>query len=183
MSTDFATYCIKVVSKFLKKDILYQDFFNAVNAALQELENAINELKGNFFFDSMTDEAVIFMEKFMKITPLSSQTIENRRETVRAKWRSSGHNCIELLQKVCDCWKNGEIEADFVNKKIQIKFVGQYGIPDDLNALKNALEEVKPAHLAYVIVYKYLLKKNIHHTLTKAQMQTYKKHQYCNVGI
>lgn len=180
--TDFSTYCLKVVGKFLKKDILYQDFFGAVNSALQELENSFDELKGNFFFDTMTAEAVVFMEKLIKITPFNSQTLENRRDAIRAKWRSSGHNSITLIRNVCDSWKNGEIEADFINGKIQIKFTGIYGIPDDMTALLNAINEIKPTHLAYYIIYKYLLKRNIHNVLTKKQMQTYKKNQYMGVN-
>ena len=178
MTTDFATYCLKVVSKFLKKDILYQDFFNAVNAALTDLENAINELKGNFFFNTMTAEAVRFMEKLLKITPTNSQTLENRQDAIRAKWRSSGHNSITLIRNVCDSWKRGEIEADFINGKIQIKFVGEYGIPADLDALINAINEVKPSHLAYVLLYKYLLIKDIHKVKTITQMETITLNQF-----
>jgi len=172
MTTDFATYCLKVVSKFLKKDVLYQDFFNAVNSALADLENAINELKDDFFFNTMTLDAVVFMEKLLKITPFQSQTLENRQDAIRAKWRSSGHNSIILIRNVCESWKRGEIEADFINGKIQIKFVGEYGIPDDMTALINAINEIKPAHLAYFIIYKYLLIKDIHEVKTINQMQT-----------
>ena len=96
---------------------------------------------------------------------------------------SNGHNEIKLIQKICDSWKNGEIEADFVDGKIQIQFIGSFGIPSDLDSLKESIEEIKPAHLPIAWLYRYLLKKEIHHVLAKAQMQTYKKHQFCNCKI
>jgi hypothetical protein len=87
------------------------------------------------------------------------------------------------LQRVCNSWKNGEIVVDFIGGKITLTFVASYGIPSDLDALKASIEEVKPAHIPFAYVIKYLLKKEIHHVITKAEMQTYKKHQYCNVKI
>lgn len=169
--TDYKTKLSKVVSKFLKRDILFQDFFKAVDYVLNELETAITTTKNNFFFDKMNDDAVLFMEKLLKITPTSTQTLENRRDMIRAKWRSNGHNCIELIQNVCNAWKNGEVEADFVGGKIQLKFVGEYGVPEDLQALINAVNVVKPSHIAYYCLYKYLLIENIHEVLTIEEME------------
>lgn len=176
--TDFADYCLKVVSKFLKRDVLYQDFFHAVNFSLQELETEMNELKRNFFFNTMTADAVLFMETLLKITPINSQTLDNRRDAIRAKWRSSGHNCIKLIQNVCESWQNGEAEANFINGKIHIKFLNAIGVPDNLSALVNAINTVKPAHLAYYLIFRFLKKKEIHGILTKKEMQLYKKNQY-----
>ena len=169
--SDYKNKLLKVVSKFLKKDIMYQDFFKAVDFALNEMEKAITTTKNNFFFDKMNDDAVLFMEKLLKITPTSTQTLENRRDMIRARWRSNGHNCIELIQNVCNAWKNGEVEADFVGGKIQLKFVGEYGVPEDLDALKDAVSEIKPSHIVYYCLFKYLLIENIHEVKTIEEME------------
>ena len=76
-----------------------------------------------------------------------------------------------MIQRVCDAWKNGEVEVDFVNGKIQIQFVGSFGIPSDLDSLKDSVEEIKPAHLDYLILFKYLLIENIHEVKTIEEMQ------------
>ena len=55
---------------------------------------------------------------------------------------------------------------DFKNGKIQITFVGSFGVPDDLDSLKLAIGEVKPAHIGFEIIYKYLLIENIHEVMT-----------------
>lgn len=168
--SDYKTKLIKVVSKFLKRDILFQDFFKAVDYVLNEIETAITETKNNFFFDTMTADAVLFMEKLLKIIPTNTQTLENRRDVIRAKWRSNGHNCIVLIQNICNAWKNGEVEADFIGGKIQLKFVGEYGVPDDLEALKEAVSSIKPSHIAYYCLFKYLLIENIHEVKTIEEM-------------
>lgn len=163
--------CLKAVSKFLKKDVVFKDFIKAVCLALEDAENAITETKNNFFFDKMNLKAVLFMENLLKITPTSTQTLDNRRDVIRAKWRSYGHNSILLIQNVCNAWKNGEVEADFINGKIQLKFVGEYGVPDDLDALKDAVSEIKPSHIAYYCLFKYLLIENIHEVKTIEEME------------
>ena len=64
-------------------------------------------------------------------------------------------------------------------------FGGQvfYGVPSDLDALKESIEDVKNARLPLIWVYRYLIKREIHNKMTKLQMQTYKKGQYCKMGI
>lgn len=165
--------CLKSVSKFLKKDIVFKDFIKAVCLALEDAENAITETKNNFFFDKMNLKAVLFMEKLLKITPTKTQTLDNRRDVVRAKWRSYGHNSISLIQNVCNSWKNGEVEADFVGGKIQLKFIGEYGVPEDLQALIDAINVIKPSHLAYYLIYKYLLIEDIHEVMPIEELETH----------
>lgn len=169
--TDYFNYTLKVVSKFLKKDILFRDFVKVVSLAIEDLDKAATETKNNFYFNKMTLNAVIFMEKLLKITPTNTQTLENRQDMIRARWRGYGHNSIKLIQMVCNAWKNGEVEADFVGGKIQLKFVGEYGVPDDLDALKDAVSEIKPSHIAYYCLFKYLLIENIHEVKTIEEME------------
>ena len=163
--TDYFNYTLKVVSKFLKKDILFRDFAKAVCLAIEDLDKAATETKNNFYFDKMTLNAVIFMEKLLKIIPKATQTLDNR--------RGYGHNSIKLIQIVCEAWKNGEVEADFINGKIQLKFIGEYGIPEDLQALIDAINIIKPSHLAYYLVYKYLLIEDIHEVMPIEELETH----------
>ena len=76
-----------------------------------------------------------------------------------------------FLQAICDSWKNGEIDVFFINGRIQIKFVGKYGVPSDLNLLKIELNKSKPAHLAMDYLFRYLLIKNIHNVMTINELQ------------
>lgn len=174
---------INLINVAYRQDEFVNDFTGAVATVMNTIIAFCQSVHDNIFFDSLDNEGVEWWENMLAIIPLSSQTISDRRSKIQAKWLSKNHNDIELLQRVCDAWKNGEVEVGFVGGKITIEFVGGLGVPADLDSLKESIDEIKPAHLPYVLYFKYLLKKNIHHVLTKSEMETYKKSVYCNVGV
>lgn len=151
-----------------------QMLVNAIALVLTQIDTKLSEVYLNFFFTSLTLDGVEYFENLLKITPTQSQTLDDRRSVIRAKWLSKNHSSIGLIQIVCDAWKNGEVVADFAGGKLQIKFVGEYGVPEDLNALTSAINEIKPAHIPFVLLYKYLLIKDIHQVKTIAQMELIK---------
>ena len=59
----------------------------------------------------------------------STGTLEERRTALIARWRGSGKCDVDLIQRVCDSWKNGEISVGFAEGVILLTFVGAYGIP------------------------------------------------------
>lgn len=171
MTTDFKNYCLKICHRFLRKDPFIKDFFGAVNVALQGLENNTEIIKQQFFFNTLNEQGCRYFETLLKIKPTASQTITNRQDAIRAKWRSSGHNSITLIQNVCESWKNGEVIADFTDGKLKLTFIGEYGVPEDLQALLNAINEIKPAHIPFEVIFKYLLIENIQEIKTIEEME------------
>ena len=73
---------------------------------------------------------------------------------------------------MCDAWKNGEVVVSFTGGKIRLQFVGAYGVPADLDALKAAVRLVIPAHLAAEYAIKYLLIRDIHEVMTISTLET-----------
>lgn len=162
---------LNLLHRFDKICLFVQDVVKAIADFLNIIDLKITNVYLNFFFSTLTTDGVEYFEKLLKITPLASQTIEDRRSAIRAKWLSKIHNSIGLIQVVCNSWKRGEVEADFVGGKIKLKFVGEYGIPDDVVSLISSVGEVKPAHIPLLLLYKYLLIKDIHEVKTVAQME------------
>ena len=123
-----------------------------------------DETAQQMFLDSMT-WALAIEERIAGITPAAGASLEERRSVLQAKWRSATGKCdVDLIQRVCDSWKNGEVDVDFVDGEIVLRFVGAYGVPDAdaLAALKDAVQEVIPAHLAVKYLYRYLLVREVH---------------------
>ena len=123
-----------------------------------------DETAQQMFLDSMT-WALAIEERIAGITPAAGAGVEERRSVLQAKWRSATGKCdVDLIQRVCDSWKNGEVDVDFVDGEIVLRFVGAYGVPDAdaLAALKDAVQEVIPAHLAVKYLYRYLLVREVH---------------------
>ena len=122
-----------------------------------------DETAQQMFLDSMT-WALAIEERIAGITPAAGAGVEERRSVLQAKWRSATGKCdVDLIQRVCDSWQNGEVDVDFVDGEIVLRFVGAYGVPDAdaLAALKAAVQEVIPAHLAVKYLYRYLLVREV----------------------
>lgn len=93
----------------------------------------------------------------------STGTLEERRTALIARWRAAGKCDVELIQRVCDSWKNGEISVGFAEGVIVLTFVGAYGVPEaaELAALQEAVECAIPCHLAVSYLYRYLLVREV----------------------
>ena len=133
-----------------------------------------DETAQQMFLDSMT-WALAIEERIAGITPAAGATLEERRSVLQAKWRSATGKCdVDLIQRVCDSWQNGEVDVDFVGGEIVLRFVGAYGVPDAdaLAALKAAVQEVIPAHLAVKYLYRYLLVREVS-AMTVSELQTH----------
>lgn len=160
---------LKLLHKIYRDDEFIKNFCNATNTVFKSCEDMINRLGNLFYFDKLDLKSCEWWENFLKINDIVKD-IDSRRARIRAKWLSSAHNDILLIQSICDSWKNGEVEVDFLNGKINLKFVGAYGIPEDLEGLINAIDEIKPAHLPLLLIYKYLLIEDIHEVKTVEEM-------------
>lgn len=169
---------IKLINAVYRSDKFTNDYTEALGIVFQRLIDFCNSIKNNQFFDRLDEDGAQWWENHLKITPTKNQTLKDRQARIQAKYLSDGHNEIKLIQQVCDAWQNGEVEADFENGKIKIEFIASYGVPSDLDSLKESIEEIKPAHLPLMWVYRYLRKRDIHQVLTKSQMQSYRKNQY-----
>ena len=93
----------------------------------------------------------------------STGTLEERRTALIARWRAAGKCDMELVQRVCDSWNNGEISVGFAAGVIVLTFVGAYGVPEaaELAALQDAVEHTIPCHLAVSYLYRYLLVREV----------------------
>ena len=159
---------------------ILQDFaeFKALFAAEQTetngLRTAIEQMSADSFLDTASEQAVRRYEKILNINPTTGQSIGDRKSALIAKWRTVGKVDLKMLQNIADSWKNGETDVSFAEGKIKLTFVGDYGVPSNINTLIKALNEVKPAHLPLEYNFKYLLIKEIHGVMNLTQVETQK---------
>ena len=144
---------------------------NAIQSVLEGQEAEAVTVPSQISLDAVTWNLET-EERLVNITPPAGATLESRRTALKAKWRSGGKLTIEQVQAVCDAWKNGEVVVSFPNGSIRLLFVGAYGVPVDLDALKAAVRLVIPAHLAAEYVIKYLLIRDIHEVMTISTLET-----------
>lgn len=117
---------------------------------LGELGAYIEDLERQFCVDTAT-WGLTMWEQELAIKRSASQSLEERREQIRAKLRSYGTVTVERLQNIAEAFSGGETEI-IENPdafKFVIRFIGVKGIPRNIGALKEIITMIKPAHLTY----------------------------------
>ncbi len=137
---------IKNLHKLFRNDPLIQELFNSVGIDFDNINVAIEDVKKQYWFDTMT-WAIPLLEVALQFKTDSNSKIENRRSQLEARWKSDSKVDVYLLKAIANSWKNGNIDVKFVNGKIQITFTGEHGLPNDLEGIYQAIEDVKPAHI------------------------------------
>lgn len=155
------------------RDVFVRDVLNAIGEEMGEKDKAIAQTAADNLFDTCSEAQLKAYEKEAAITPLSTQSISDRRSSLAAKWKSDGKVDVALLQAVANSWKYGKVDVDFVENKIQITFTDTLGMPSDTEGLELALDEVKPAHLPIVFLAVYLYVRDVS-TMTVSELQSHK---------
>ena len=144
---------INRINKLNKDDPMTRNIIEAI-AAEHSLQNKdVEQILANLFFDTCSPKMLEFYEAECGITN-KAESEEDRRSAVEAKWKSDGKCDIVLLQTIADSWKYGKTNIDYTDFKLTVSFVDK-GIPTDVNGLKAALEEAKPAHIPIEYIYTY----------------------------
>ncbi len=160
------------INKLNAADPMVRDIMEAIGEEMDLADAKTAELISDMFFDTCTETMLKIYEQEADITPKTGQSIAGRRAALEAKWKSSGKTDLEILRSVAESWKNGKADVDFVNNKIQITFIDEFGLPEDRTGLEIALDEVKPAHLPIVYFIRYLMVSNVEEmTLEELEMQ------------
>lgn len=144
---------INRINKLNKDDPMTRNIIEAI-AAEHALQNEdVEQILANLFFDTCNLKMLEFYEAECGITN-KAENEEDRRSAVEAKWKSDGKCDIVLLQTIADSWKYGKTNINYTDFKLTVSFADK-GIPTDVDGLKAALEEAKPAHIPIEYIYTY----------------------------
>ena len=80
-----------------------------------------------------------------------------RRARIESKLRGLGTTTKAMIKRVAESFSNGEVEVIEHNGEysFEVVFAGTVGVPPNMDDLTSAIEEIKPAHLAYAYTYIY----------------------------
>lgn len=101
--------------------------------------------------------ALIYWEERYGIETNLDLSYEQRREMIKAKKRGQGTTTMQMIKNVAEVFSGGEVNViENTGPYIfTIQFVGVKGIPRNMQAFINMLEDIKPAHLGYEFKYTY----------------------------
>jgi uncharacterized protein YmfQ (DUF2313 family) len=88
----------------------------------------------------------------------ASASDDARREAIMAKMRGQGPTTKDMIKVVAESFTNGEVDVTEYSDeyRFEITFIGAYGIPANISSLSEAIDRIKPAHLAYTYIYTFI---------------------------
>lgn len=158
-SDDLEKYKIdltKYVPPFVSEIPEMKAIYDVQGTEIGSLLYYIDDIRKQFRIDTAT-WGLIYWEDAYGIETNLSLSYEQRREIVKAKRRGQGTTSIQMIKQVAEAFSGGEVniiehEDDYY---FTVKFVGVRGIPRNMEAFKDMLDDIKPAHLGYVFEYTY----------------------------
>jgi len=133
------------------------DNINNANAKeLNTFSNNLDSLLKQFFIDT-ADFSLGRWEKELGIDVNNNYNVEYRRSRILSKLRGQGTITVKLIKEVAESYNNGIVDVieDNPSYSFTIKFISNKGVPPNLEDLKVAIEEIKPAHLEVVYEFTY----------------------------
>lgn len=130
---------------------------DGIEGALATLwEAADDTIAGAFVMTAVT--SLDLWERAYGLETNIQLSADYRRENLLAKMRSAGTTTVEMIKNVAESYVNGEVAVaeQYANYTFTITFISTRGIPAQLDALKRAIERIKPAHLAVIYVFSYV---------------------------
>lgn len=149
-------YSVKLksyVPLFIADVKTFDEIYNSQGREFGTLNKKIDDLKAQFNIDTATWALDIY-EKELGIVIDYTKPLDYRRSVIKSKDRGSGKLNSMMIKLVCDAFTNGDVEVSY-DGIIHIKFASVKGIPPNMDDLKKAVEQIKPAYLLLDYLYTY----------------------------
>lgn len=136
---------------------LFHELTDAESLEFDHLNNELAEVESNMTLTGTTERCIDRREAEFGVASDSKKPIDQRRAVLIAKLRGQGTTTPEFIKNVALSFQYGEVDVveDETPYTVRIVFESVLGVPPNMQDFINALEEVKPAHLAFEYVYKY----------------------------
>ena len=133
------------------------DLQSAFEYWTEALKDARDDLFEQLFVDTSTWGLELW-EAALGIKTDVTKSVAFRCTRVISKLRGLGTTTVEMIENVAESFINGDVEIIEHPElySFDVKFVSVYGIPPNLEDLTAAIEEIKPAHLAFNYIYSYM---------------------------
>jgi len=125
---------------------------------LDGLKQGINEILDQFFVPTST-WGLDRWEEELGLESYADKPYEQRRSQIISKIRGIGTVTIQLIQNVAEAYDGGSVEVEDHPETYSfiVRFIDTRGVPENLDDLKNTIEEIKPAHLNVEYKFRYLI--------------------------
>ncbi|WP_368490853.1 putative phage tail protein [Clostridium sp. BJN0013] len=133
---------------------IFDEVLNSEDTEFNNMYGNIDDIKAQLNIDTATWALDIYERELGIITDYT-KALDYRRSVIKSNSRGTGKLNAALIKLVCDSFSNGDVEVTF-DGIIHIAFVNVYGVPSNMQDLKNAVNEIKPAYLLLDYIYIYM---------------------------
>jgi hypothetical protein len=145
---------INQLQPFQRTSLVYQAVFTAEDEQFATRQTNIDDFNAQLFVDTATWALSIY-EIELNIPVEPSKPMSERRTVIKSKLRGTGQIDASLIKLVADSYSNGDVAVLF-DGSIKITFTGVLGIPPNMQDLRDAIEDIKPAHLGVEYNFTYI---------------------------
>ncbi|GBF35486.1 phage-like element pbsx protein XkdT [Desulfocucumis palustris] len=144
--------------KYYETSRVFKSYLQAVGPELDQFKQGVKEILDQWFARTAS-WGLDRWEEELGLVNYVGKPDKQRQDRIVSKIRGVGMVTIQLVKAACEAYDGGAVEVTEQPELYQftVKFVDTYGIPPNLEDLKNAIEDIKPAHLAVSYNFRYLL--------------------------
>lgn len=145
---DFKEFALKAINKMYRNDPWVRELYQAAGLQLQDIDELLNVLLDNGFFDAVGDRGLRVYEKDLGIK--GDGTVEQRRAIVQMLWNNNGKCTLEKIKAIVKTFVLDDVDVKFEEGVLKLEFNNSsfvYAIPQ----IRNNLTVVKPSHIGLKI--------------------------------
>lgn len=151
---EFKEYALKAINKLYRNDPWVRELYQSAGLQLQDIDELLDVLLDNGFFDAVGDRGLRIYEKDLGIS--SKGTIEQRRAMVQMLWNNNGKCTLDKIKAIVKTFVLDEVDVKFEDGLLKLEFNNSsfvYAIPQ----IRENLTIVKPSHIGMSIVDSHLV--------------------------
>lgn len=146
------------LKEYLPERLLSMPVADFQDAFQPEIDKLAEEIAGTTEYELFAKTAAKWLplwEAAYGIPSDPTKPLSERRSRLMSKIRGAGTTTAEMIKQVVASYANSDCEIIEHNEdyRFDIKFIGVVGVPPNMEDVKAAIEEIKPAHLAYQFIY------------------------------
>ena len=146
------------VPGLFKEARAYKVILEAEGPELDSIETNLADVLKQLYVETATEAGLTRWEEFVGLSSYAGKPLDQRRSRIISKLRGMGTVTVAMIQNVAESYVYGHVTVTEHPEaySFTIKFVDPYGVPPNLDDVKAAIEEIKPAHFGVVYEFSYM---------------------------
>ena len=175
--SDYESYApnlMKYLPDWYLNSKIMEPIQNAIATQIGMIKFSQRDLLEQFYIDTATWGLESLWERPLGISVDLNKSYKDRRELVKARIRGTGTATEQMIKNTTEAFFGGRcnITQHPENYSFNVQFVDTRGIPNDLDAFKKIIDDIKPAHLNPTYSFRYYLVQEIDNVMTLDDLET-----------